>query len=97
MQNENLVEARQFCISHNLEISFLSELQEHGLVEITTVEQESYLTIEQLPEVEKVVRLHSDLGINMEGIDAIRHLLQRMENIQQELIQLRSRLGIYED
>jgi len=45
---------------------------------------ERYLTFTQLPDVERYSRMYYDLSINIEGIDAIHHLLQRMEEMQNE-------------
>ena len=36
-----------------------------------------------------------DLSINMEGIDAIHHLLARMEEMQREIHSLRGRLRLH--
>ena len=55
---------------------------------------ERYLTFTQLPEVERYSRMYYDLSINIEGIDAIHHLLQRMEEMQNELHELRSQLRL---
>ena len=75
MENEQLIEARQFCSSHNLEITFIEELSELGLIRITTINEEVYLYPEELSRAEKMVRLHSELGINPAGLDAIEHLI----------------------
>jgi hypothetical protein len=40
-----------------------------------------------------MVHLHYDLDINIEGIEAISHLLDRVDNLQRELITLKNRLG----
>jgi hypothetical protein len=96
MANEKLIPAQEFCIHHNIEISFIDSLQEYGLLEIHTMEGKGYIDEEQLEEVEKIVRLHYDLNINLEGIDAIRHLLQQMHSLQHDLATLRNRLRLYE-
>ena len=51
----------------------------------------------KLSEIEKLVRLHYDLDINLEGIEAITYLLNRVKNMQAEIILLKNRLSIYED
>ena len=97
MQKENLISASEFCSSHNLELSFIYSLQQYGLIEITTVGEVNYIPAGDLPQAERVARLHSELGINLEGIDAIRHLLQRVEDMQDEISRLRNKLRIYEE
>jgi chaperone modulatory protein CbpM len=56
-----------------------------------------YFRESQLTEVEKFVRLHYDLDINVEGIEAIGHLLEKLEAIQARNRQLQNRLGLYEN
>ena len=97
MSKEDLISAKEFCSSHNLEVSFIYSLQQYGLLEITTIEEIIYLPASELPQAERMARLYNDLGINMEGIDAIKHLLQRVEDMQQEIVMLKSRLRLYEE
>jgi len=96
MTNEEMVAAHEFCISHNVEISFLYSLSEAGLLEITTVEQAVFIKQDHLPELEKLVRLHYDLDINLEGIEAIHHLLQQIRTMQEEIKAVKNRLSLYE-
>ncbi|HLG41267.1 MAG TPA: chaperone modulator CbpM [Chitinophagaceae bacterium] len=96
MQKEELISVHEFCSSHSLELSFVYSLQQYGLIEITTIEEVNYIPASELPQAERIARLHSELGINLEGIDAIRHLLQRVEDMQDEIRTLRNKLRIYE-
>ena len=96
MTKEEMVAASEFCTSHNVEISFLYSLSESGLLEITNVEETVFINQEQLPELEKLVRLHYDMDINLEGIEAIHHLLQQMKTMQDEMRVLKNKLALYE-
>jgi hypothetical protein len=75
MQDENLVSATTFCVYHNIELSFIHSLKEHGMIETVTVEEEIFLPLTQLDRLERIVRLHFELDINLEGIETITHLL----------------------
>ena len=97
MEIENLIPANEFCIRHKIEISFISSLQESGLIEITTIEETSYIDSDQLQKLESFLRMHYEMDINMEGIEAISHLLQRTESMQEEILKLKNRLRLYED
>lgn len=95
MQEENLIPASELCIHHNIEMNFFYSLQEYGLLEIVNQEETIYIYSDQLSELEKLIRLHYELNINLEGIDAICHLLTRLEAAQQEVHHLRQQLKLY--
>ena len=96
MQKEKLIAVQEFCINHNIEISFISTLQQTGLIEITTVKEASFIDINQLKQLEKFIRFYYDLDINLEGIETITYLLHRIESLQDEVTALRNRLRLYE-
>ena len=94
---EDLVSTRDFCVSHNIEISFLGSLEAFGLIEIIAMEQQSYIYVNDLQKLERLIRLHYDLDINMEGMESINHMLEQIDSLQQEIVRLRNRLRIYEN
>ena len=96
MEERKLIPAKEICSHHKIEISFIQSLHDYGLLEITTTDEDCFLQPEQLDDLEKMIRLHYDLHINLEGIDAIQHLLQRMEDMEQEMNELKKRLWLYE-
>jgi chaperone modulatory protein CbpM len=95
MQTEGLIAIGEFCTSHQLEISFIQSLNEYGLIETTTIEQSTFIYDRELPKLEQIARLHS-LDINLEGIETITHLLQRMEAMHHEIIRLKNKLSMLE-
>lgn len=97
MQEENLIPANEFCLHHKIEISFIQSLQEFGLVETVIREESIFIPAEQLAEVEKMMRWHYDLHVNFEGIDVIRQLLNRLENMEREMSVLRNQLRFYDN
>jgi hypothetical protein len=97
MELHDMIPARDFCIHHNLELSFIRTLEDHGMIETVTIEETLFVPNVQLERLEKIVRLHADLDINLEGIDTIIHLLQRIEEQQAEIMLLKNRLERYED
>lgn len=97
MQTAEMIPAEEFCVHHNIEISFIYSLKEAGLIEITTVEEKTYVPVSELQHLEKLVHFHYDLDINLEGIETITHLLQRIHEMQQKIVQLSNRLNLYEN
>lgn len=90
----DLIIVSDYCQKCHIDPSFIISLEEGGLIEVIVMENEKYLQIGQLKELEKYTRMYYDLSINIEGIDAIRHLLYRMESMQQEINRLRNRQGV---
>ena len=96
MQKENLIPANEFCLHHNIEVSFINSLQDYGLIECIIIDDNPFIAASQLTELEKLLRFHYDLDINLEGIDVIIHLLNRLESMQEEMAVLKNRLRLYE-
>lgn len=92
----DLIIVSEYCRKCHIEPSFVVLLEEGGLIEIRRIEGETYLVASQLRNLEQYSRMYYDLSINVEGIDAIRHLLDRMKDLQYEIGHLRSKLRIYE-
>jgi hypothetical protein len=86
-----------YCSLHGIERSFITSLSEEGLINITIENDDEFIEEEQLPDLEVYTRWHHDMGINPEGIDAIRHLVDKMRDLQMELNSLKTRLKLYED
>jgi len=97
MERHDMIPAHDFCIHHNLELSFIRTLEEHGMVETVTIEETLYVPNVEIERLEKIVRLYADLDINLEEIDTIIHLLQRIEEQQVQITLLKNRLERYED
>lgn len=92
----DLIIVSEYCQKCHIDPSFILLLEEGGLIDIDTVGGEKYLLSSQLRELEQYTRMYYDLSINIEGIDAIHHLLNRMESLHQEMNRLRNRLRLYE-
>ena len=96
METEYLITVDEFCARHDIEISFISSLQETGLIEITMNEEIGFIDAKQLQQLEKYIRFYYELNINLEGIDVIKHLLQRVNAMHDEITVLRNKLRLYE-
>lgn len=96
MQTTHLISVRDFCVHHHVEITFIETLADNGLIETTVVEQTSYVQPEQIGRLEKLVRLHQELAIHADDLDVVSDLLDRVEELQQQLARLKNRLVFYE-
>lgn len=96
MENENLILVENFCSNHHIDYSFITALEEYGLIKVTTVREVAYISNEELYKLEQMRRLHFDLDINLEGLDVIFNLLLKLKSLQGEVSLLRNRLKFYE-
>lgn len=97
MTTENLIATNEFCVYYNVEYTFINSLKDAGLVQITTVNETTYIPEAELQKLERMIHLYRDLEINVAGIEAITHLLDRVEQMQNNILLLRNRLRRYEE
>ena len=92
---EQLVPAQEFCSHYQVEMNFIYSLRDYGLIDVISNEGNDYLTVDKLNELEKIIRLHCDLEVNVEGIDVILHLLKQLDDAEHQLNELKNRLKVY--
>ncbi len=96
MNLENLIATEEICTRYKVEYTFIRSLNESGLIEVITVEKKEYVPYDRISDFEKFRRLHYELDINLEGLEAISHLLDQVKNLQKKNRQLSNRLNLYE-
>ena len=96
MNMENLIPIPELCIHYTVELSFFTNLSEMGLLEIKTIESKQYIDSDAIYEIEKMIRMHQELDVNIAGIDVVFNLLQKIDVLQNELTALKNRLRLYE-
>ncbi len=97
MNTESYIPIKTICTHYKVETTFLEGLYDYGLIEITTIEQSPCIHQNHIKGLESMIRLHDDLHLNFEGIDTVLNLLEKIEQLQDELRSVRNRLRIYED
>ncbi|HEY4618022.1 MAG TPA: chaperone modulator CbpM [Flavobacterium sp.] len=97
MSTENFIPLETLCSHYNVDLSFFANLNEIGLIEIQTVEQMQYVHQDSIYEIEKMIRMHQELEVNLEGIDVVFNLLQKIDTLKKELTAVRNRLRLYEN
>ena len=80
----------------HIEKDFVENLHEYGLLSIEKLENDLFIHRRDISEIEKMFRLHTDLGINFEGLDAISEMLKRIGTLEKNILKLQKRLDIYE-
>lgn len=92
-----LIPTQTICTQYDIEISFVDALDKMGLIQIKIVERNQYIHQDQIGELEKIIRLHNDLKVNLEGIDVVLNLLEKEKVLRNELNTLKNRLRLYEN
>lgn len=91
------INIKEFCLRHEIEEAFIDALREYELITIEIEDEQKYIRRDELSELERMVRLYRELGVNPEGIQIIQQLLHKIERYQQELQRLRNKLSRFED
>ncbi len=91
METKNTyIKIEKLCQIYHIPKSFFDDLEEHDLLLSHHYNKnDSSINEEYLGELEKIMRLHFDLKINMEGIDVVMDLLKKIELLENELYELK--------
>lgn len=80
---------------YEVEESFIDSLGELGLIRVSNADDDRFVEYDELEELEQFIRWHNDMDINVEGIEALYHMLGRVKMLQAEIDHLRSELQFY--
>ena len=97
MKIENLILIDELSKHYDIEVTFFSSLYELGLIQITTIKSMRYVHQDQIQNLEKMIRMHHEKEINIQGIDVAFNLLNKINALQKELTDSKNRLRLYEN
>ncbi len=80
---------------YDVEESFIESLQEVGLIQVVHQDDERFIEYDDLSDLEQFVRWRYEMDINVEGIEALYHMLERMRLLQSEIDRIRNELRFY--
>jgi hypothetical protein len=95
MKEIKKISVTQFCIHYDVPISFIENLNNYELIQIITINNSTYIDLDQIKTIEKLMRLHYHLNINFEGLDVVINLLDQIEHLQNEITSLNNKLEFY--
>ncbi|WP_299671054.1 chaperone modulator CbpM [uncultured Polaribacter sp.] len=90
------IAVKQFCKYYNIPSSFIESLSSVELIEIIEIKNSKHVRINDIQQIEKMMRLHYDLNVNFEALDVINHLTSQIHSLQQELIELKNKIDFYQ-
>jgi hypothetical protein len=91
-----LITITDYCKYSQIEAEFISMLKGADLIEVHVISGEEFIAIDQMPLLEQYARWYYEMEINLEGIDALRHMLARVRKLQNEINMLENKLRLYE-
>lgn len=91
------VTIQEFSEFHQADIHLIEEIIHFGLVEPLEKEDQPCIREEDIEQLEAMVRLHSELDINLPGLETIMYMRRRMQELQDRLDELERRLRWYEE
>jgi pyridoxine 5'-phosphate synthase PdxJ len=97
MKNKKLISIQQFCSLYETPTSFLDDLHKYEIIKFKVIDNTKHIKLKDISTVEKLIRLHYDLNINMEGLDAIIHLTNKINDLQKEINNLKRQIDFYEE
>jgi chaperone modulatory protein CbpM len=93
MAKKHLIATTDICLYHDVEYTFITSLSEAGLLKLSVVNKTAYIPESELQRLEKMIHMHHELEINIAGIEAIAHLLDRIEQMQEQMRVLKNRVS----
>jgi len=97
MKIEQHIPIIQLCKLYEIESSFIVDLSDFGLIELRSIKETYFIHEDKISAVEQMIRLHQELGLNIEGIDVAINLLDKIEKLQNRLTMMENRLKIHEE
>lgn len=85
MESKGYISIEECSNYYSVELSFIRQLDDHGLIELTRVNESYTIEHDQLTLLEKYMHMYYDLDVNMEGIEVISHLLNKINSLHEKI------------
>jgi chaperone modulatory protein CbpM len=86
------IAVEEFCTHHGVEVMLVRAFADFGLVRLMVEENREFVPDEEVPRLERMLRLSQELEVNLEGIDIILHMREELKQLRREADHLRYRL-----
>lgn len=82
MSSTKYIQLKKVIQFHGISRQEVEEWAEYEFFEIHKKSDEEWIHEEELEQVEQVIRLYRDLGVNSPGIDIILRLIHRLKQLE---------------
>jgi len=90
-----LTSVAQIIQNYQINDTSLYYLNESGIIKIIIVEQTEYIHQDDLSDLEKIIRIQQELNINMESMDIVINLIDKIKTLQIENKTLKNLLSMH--
>lgn len=94
-EKRRIIYIQEVAFNTGAEEWFIEKLIEQGILEIHVQQEENFFEPTEIELIRRAARLNHHLGVNVEGIDIILQMRQRLENLQRQIENLQSQIGFY--
>jgi len=95
MSTLKIISVTDFCSHYKVNFSFIESLSELDLIKTKVIDNQLHIPIKEIRTIEKLMRLHYDLGINFEGLDVINNLIDQIQSMQEKIQLLENKVAFY--
>ena len=92
--NSEYIIVKEYCTYNQIEPDFVVQLEDEGLIEIKFFDDERYIHVSQLSNLEQYTRWHYELSVNIAGIDVMQNLLNKINEMQGEIDRLKQQIKL---
>jgi hypothetical protein len=89
------IAVKTFCLQHDIPADFILELHQHEIIQLVVEKRNRFIPVKQLQELERIIRIYRDLQLDIHGIQAVLHLVNRLQEKDAEITALRNQLTFY--
>lgn len=87
---KDVITVKEYCHIHQIDAEFIDRLEESGLVRIVSINRQRCIPHDALGAVERLLNWHIELEVNPQGLEVANALYQRVLELQEEIVRLRS-------
>jgi hypothetical protein len=88
----NYIAIEEFCTHHGIQVTLIREFADFGLVHLQEQEKKAFVPEAEIEKLERMIRLHEELGINKEGLEIILNMRDQLVSLNSELETIRYQL-----
>lgn len=96
MNLDNYISLSHLCLHYQVAPSFFVHIEQQDLIRIQNYNGQEYIAIDDLQDIEKMVRLYHELNVHEHNMDIVFNLIKKIEQLQEELKDTKKRLSAFQ-